>query len=51
MKTERRLRAFALEAWQLYSEKRLTRAAAAMSYHLTMTFFPLIICLYKLKYR
>lgn len=33
---------------RLYTEKRVTRAAAAMSYYLTMTIFPLIICLYSL---
>lgn len=31
---------------ELYNGKRLTRASAAMSYYLTLTFFPLIICLY-----
>ena len=30
----------------LYTNKRLSRASAALSYFLTMTFFPLIICLY-----
>lgn len=48
MKADGRIRAFAWEVWNLYSQKRLARAAAAMSYHLTMTFFPLIICLYAL---
>ncbi len=32
----------------LYSKKRIPRASAALSYHLTMTIFPLIICLYSL---
>ena len=32
----------------LYNEKRIPRAAAALSYYLTMTLFPLIICLYSL---
>jgi membrane protein len=32
----------------MYTEGRLARAAAALSYYLTMTFFPLIICLYTL---
>ncbi len=32
----------------LYTECRLPRAAAALSYYMTMTFFPLIICLYSL---
>ena len=31
---------------ELYSAKRIPRAAAALSYYLTMTFFPLVICLY-----
>lgn len=32
----------------IYSGKNLPRASAALSYYLTMTFFPLIICLYTL---
>lgn len=32
----------------LYSDKRIPRASAALSYYLTMTVFPLIICLYSL---
>ncbi len=32
----------------LYSEKRISRASAGLSYYMTMTFFPLIICLYYL---
>lgn len=32
----------------LYNERRIPRAAAALSYYMTMTFFPLIICLYSL---
>ena len=31
---------------ELYSAKRIPRASAALSYYLTMTFFPLVICLY-----
>lgn len=31
---------------ELYAQKRIPRASAALSYYLTMTFFPLIICLY-----
>jgi len=31
-----------------YNTYRIPRAAAALSYYLTMTFFPLIICLYSL---
>ena len=33
-------------AAELYSAKRIPRASAALSYYLTMTFFPLVICLY-----
>ena len=33
---------------RLYGEKRIPRAAAALSYYLTMTGFPLLICLYSL---
>lgn len=33
---------------RMYAVKRLPRASAALSYYLTMTFFPLIICLYTL---
>ncbi len=32
----------------IYSNKRIPRASAALSYYLTMTVFPLIICLYTL---
>ncbi len=32
----------------MYSEKRISRASAALSYYMTMTFFPLMICLYYL---
>ena len=32
----------------MYSEKRIARAASALSYYLTMTFFPMVICLYYL---
>ena len=39
---------FAGEILRLYSDMHIPRSAAAMSYHLTMTFFPLIICLYAL---
>ena len=31
---------------ELYAQKRIPRASAALSYYLTMTFFPLVICLY-----
>lgn len=37
---------FVKEFTRLYSGKHITRAAAALSYYLTMTIFPLIICLY-----
>ena len=36
------------ELYRSYTEKHIPRAAAALSYCLTMTFFPLIICLYSL---
>lgn len=39
---------FLLETVSLYNDRQVPKAAAAMSYHLTMTFFPLIICLYAL---
>lgn len=32
----------------IYSERQIPRASAALSYYLTMTVFPLIICLYTL---
>lgn len=34
--------------YAIYMEKMVPRAAAALSYYLTMTIFPLIICLYAL---
>jgi len=34
--------------YRIYVTKRLSRASAALSYFLTMTFFPLVICLYSL---
>ena len=30
---------------RIYTGRRLSRASAALSYYLTMTFFPLVICL------
>ena len=39
---------FAKEFHRIYSQFHLKRAAAALSYYLTMTFFPLLICLYTL---
>ena len=44
MKAMQVLRAVA----RFYTGKRIPRAAAALSYYLTMTAFPLIICLYSL---
>ncbi len=32
----------------IYSEKKIARAASSLSYYLTMTFFPTVICLYYL---
>lgn len=40
--------AFATELAEIYSKNRLPQASAALSYYLTMTVFPLIICLYTL---
>ena len=31
---------------EIYTAKKIPRASAALSYYLTMTFFPLLICLY-----
>lgn len=39
---------FVRDVIALYTEKMVPRAAAALSYHLTMTVFPMIICLYAL---
>ncbi len=36
------------EVYRIYLEQQLPRAAAAMSYYLTMSLFPLIVCLYAL---
>ena len=33
---------------RLYLDKQIPRSAAAMSYYLTMSLFPLLICLYTL---
>ena len=33
---------------RLYLDKQVPRAAAALSYYLTMSLFPLLICLYAL---
>ena len=37
---------FVKEFARLYTGKHITRSSAALSYYLTMTIFPLIICLY-----
>ncbi len=34
--------------YDLYTNQRIPRSAAALSYYMTMTFFPLIVCLYSL---
>ena len=44
----RDLRALAKEVFDLYIGKMVPRASAALSYYLTMTIFPMIICLYTL---
>ena len=36
------------DVFGIYMNKRIPRAAAALSYYLTMTIFPMIICLYAL---
>ena len=36
------------ELFKYYNDKHIPRAAAALSYYLTMTFFPMIVCLYAL---
>ena len=36
------------KVYQLYLDRQVPRAAAAMSYYLTMSLFPLIVCLYTL---
>lgn len=33
---------------KIYTDKKIPRAAAALSYYLTATFFPMVICLYTL---
>ena len=39
---------FAKACIALFSENKITQAAAALSYYLTMTFFPLLIIVYAL---
>jgi len=39
---------FAKEFHRIYNENNVPRSAAALTYYLTMTFFPLLICLYTL---
>ena len=49
--TKRKLitaRRFARDFIRLYSDSNLARASAALAYNLTLTFFPLIICLYSM---
>lgn len=41
-----RIYVFAKKFIYLYTEKRIPQASAAMSYFFTMTFFPVVICLY-----
>ena len=36
------------DVYDIYLKRMLHRASAALSYYLTMTIFPLIICLYAL---
>ena len=36
------------DVYDIYLNKMLPRASAALSYYMTMTIFPLIICLYAL---
>ena len=42
------IRAVFVRTFKLYTERQIPRAAAALSYYLTMTTFPMIICLYAL---
>ncbi|MBR5382447.1 MAG: YihY/virulence factor BrkB family protein, partial [Clostridia bacterium] len=45
---QKKLSAYTRSIWHIYNESQIPKASAAMSYYLTMTFFPLIICLYAL---
>ena len=42
----KKLRALGRNMLELYTKLRIPMAAAALSYFMTMTFFPLLICLY-----
>ena len=42
------MKALAKEVFDLYIGRMVARASAALSYFLTMTIFPMIICLYAL---
>lgn len=42
----KKVKYFILRFFNIYSQKRITRSSAALSYYLTMTVFPLLICLY-----
>jgi membrane protein len=41
-----KIKSFLLDAAEIYTGKRVTRGAAALAYYLTMTIFPVLICLY-----
>lgn len=40
------IKSFFSRFFRLYTESRLPMAAAALSYYITMTFFPIVICIY-----
>lgn len=42
----KKAKSFVLDVADIYFNKRVPRGAAALSYYLTMTIFPLLICLY-----
>ena len=44
----KKIRVFIKNFMRLYTGDRLTVCAAALSFHVTLTFFPLLICLYTL---
>ena len=43
-----KIKSFVLDTADIYFGKRVTRGAAALAYYLTMTIFPLLICLYSM---
>ena len=43
-----KIKSFVLDTADVYFGKRVTRGAAALAYYLTMTIFPLLICLYSM---